>query len=155
MAAQYTDEQRAQALALYAEVGPAEAARQLGIKAGTIRQWAARAGVTGDDPRTRLATEGARVKWAARRDELADKAGAAAEQVLEAMVKAANDGDGMNARGLSVAFGVTVDKAQLLAGGATSRSEIDVTDPSGRLAAVHDLKQQAAIRAAAKTEGTG
>ncbi len=37
---------RERALELYAEVGPAEAARQLGIKSGTIRSWASRAGVS-------------------------------------------------------------------------------------------------------------
>jgi transposase-like protein len=135
----YTDEQRAEALALYAEVGPAKAARQLGIRAGTLRQWAVRAGVTGHDPRTRLATEAAKTKWAARRDDLANQAGAAAQIVLEAMVKAAQGGDGTTARGLSIAFGVTVDKAQLLSGGATSRDQIDVSTPEARLALVQDL----------------
>lgn len=38
----YTDEQKAEALALYAEVGPAEAARRTGIAAGTIASWASR-----------------------------------------------------------------------------------------------------------------
>lgn len=35
---------RERALELYAQVGPAEAARQLGIKSGTIRAWASRSG---------------------------------------------------------------------------------------------------------------
>jgi len=37
---------RDRALELYREVGPAEAARQLGLKSGTIRSWASRAGVS-------------------------------------------------------------------------------------------------------------
>ncbi|CAN5678461.1 hypothetical protein BH18ACT15_BH18ACT15_14320 [soil metagenome] len=37
---------RERALELYQQVGPAEAARQLGIKSGTIRSWASRAGVS-------------------------------------------------------------------------------------------------------------
>ena len=37
---------RERALELYQEVGPAEAARQLGLKSGTIRAWASRAGVS-------------------------------------------------------------------------------------------------------------
>ena len=37
---------RAEALRTYAEHGPAEAARRTGVRSGTIRQWAFRAGVT-------------------------------------------------------------------------------------------------------------
>ena len=37
---------RERALELYTEVGPAEAARQLGLKAGTIRVWAHREGIS-------------------------------------------------------------------------------------------------------------
>lgn len=33
-------------LELYQEVGPAEAARQLGLRSGTIRVWAHRAGIS-------------------------------------------------------------------------------------------------------------
>lgn len=37
---------RDRALELYQEVGPAEAARQLGLRSGTIRVWAHRAGIS-------------------------------------------------------------------------------------------------------------
>ena len=37
---------RERALELYQQVGPAETARQLGLKSGTIRSWASRAGVS-------------------------------------------------------------------------------------------------------------
>lgn len=37
---------REQALELYQQVGPAEAARQTGVRAGTIRVWAHRAGIS-------------------------------------------------------------------------------------------------------------
>ena len=37
---------RERALELYRQVGPAEAARQLGLKAGTIRVWAHREGIS-------------------------------------------------------------------------------------------------------------
>jgi transposase-like protein len=147
----YTAEQKTQALAAYAEVGPAEAARRTGIPSPTIRKWAQRAGVTGDDPRTRLATLAAGVSWEKRKTELADLTGAAAHVVLAHMVAAAERGDGQTARGLAVAYGVTVDKAQLLAGGATSRIEMpDGADRGARLAAVHQLKEQAAKRAQAE-----
>lgn len=42
----YTDEQRAEAVALYQQVGATEAANRLGIKAGTIKAWASQRGVT-------------------------------------------------------------------------------------------------------------
>lgn len=42
---QWTEEQRAAAVALLQEVGPAEAARRTGISRGTISCWASRAGV--------------------------------------------------------------------------------------------------------------
>lgn len=44
----YSDEQKAEAVALLQAVGPAEAARQLGISKGTISSWASRAGVYSD-----------------------------------------------------------------------------------------------------------
>jgi len=37
---------RDRALELYQEVGPAETARRTGLRAGTIRAWASRAGVS-------------------------------------------------------------------------------------------------------------
>ena len=40
----FSQSTRGRALELYAQVGPAEAARQLGIKSGTIRAWASRSG---------------------------------------------------------------------------------------------------------------
>jgi transposase-like protein len=42
----YTQEQRAEALKLYQEVGPSEAGRRLDIPNATIRQWAKRAGAS-------------------------------------------------------------------------------------------------------------
>ena len=42
----YPEDVRAEALALYEAVGPAEAARRLGLKAATVRSWAHRAGLT-------------------------------------------------------------------------------------------------------------
>ncbi len=41
----YTDEQKAEALHLYAKVGPSEAGRRLKIPGVTIASWAERAGV--------------------------------------------------------------------------------------------------------------
>ena len=67
---------RERALELYREVGPAEAARQLGLKAGTIRVWAHREGISSPhvtyewarDVRTWPATLAARDAAELRRD---------------------------------------------------------------------------------------
>jgi len=78
----YPPDVRAQALELYKEVGPAEAARRLGLRSGTIRVWAHRAGISsphvpsewGRDVTTWPATIAAR-EWARLRRterELAD-----------------------------------------------------------------------------------
>lgn len=51
----YTDEQRAEALALYAEHGSAVAAERTGIPSGTVQSWAHRAGVATACTQERLA----------------------------------------------------------------------------------------------------
>lgn len=54
----YTPEQKAEALELYREHGAAEASRRCGIRSGTIKSWASRAGVaTVAADVTRAATE--------------------------------------------------------------------------------------------------
>ena len=45
----YTDEQKAEAVRLYVEVGTAEAARRIGTSGRTITRWAKAAGVTSQD----------------------------------------------------------------------------------------------------------
>jgi transposase-like protein len=53
----YTDEQKAEALALYAEHGPAVASERTGIAKGTVASWAHRGGVhTSAIETTRVAT---------------------------------------------------------------------------------------------------
>ena len=73
---------RDEALELYREVGPAKAARQLGLESGTIRAWAHRAGITStrvayewaEDGRTWPATMAAQdaARLRAQRRELAE-----------------------------------------------------------------------------------
>lgn len=117
----YSDEVRAEALSLYREHGPAEAGRRLGIPAKTISSWAARAGVQADarEQVTAAATEAARQSWAERRARLADELGAAAEEFLVA----ARGAGARTARDYMAALAAAVDKAQLLSGAATERSE--------------------------------
>jgi hypothetical protein len=76
----YTDEQRAEALGLYVELGAPETARRLGIPKPTVASWARRAGLqTGaaGASRARARTESARARWAEvsqeHREELAGR----------------------------------------------------------------------------------
>lgn len=121
----WTDEQREHALAVYADHGPAEAARRTGIPKGTIAAWANRREV-----QTRVAEnlENARLvasmRWAERRSELADQAGEAAAIALAQAVAALQAGNDHLAKAAGVVFGIAVDKAQLLTGEATSRTEM-------------------------------
>lgn len=143
MPSPYTPEQRAGALELYAEHGPAEASRRSGVPSATIRQWAHRAGITGKRAETTAAaTRAARVSWAERRARIADSAGAAAETFLD---RALNSG-AKTARLWVGSFAACVDRAALLSGDATSRTE-NVTDADLRERA-RQLREQIASREA-------
>jgi transposase-like protein len=120
----YSDEERANAVDLYAKHGPSEAARLTNIPMKTIASWANRDGVQTSAPRVALsANEANRVKWETRRLEEANDAGADAARVREAMVAAALAGAAKQANQLYNVYGVLIDKAQLLSGSATSRTE--------------------------------
>jgi len=142
---------RAEALHLYAEVGPAEAARRLDLPAGTVRSWAKRAGVTGE--RTKQATaavEAARLTWSQRKAELVTRTGEAAADFLERSIAAAEAGDTRDVRDLVNAFGVAVDKAQLLDGEATERVEVSADERRERVA---KLRDELAARREGKADG--
>lgn len=119
----YTDEQRVEALALLAEVGKAEASRQTGIPAGTIASWGTRHGVRAVDD---VRVEAMRQAWAERRAALADRIGEVADQATEQLAKLIATGH-CSAAELTRAIAVLVDRAQLLSGGATERTETTVT----------------------------
>jgi len=134
----YTPEQREEALRLIAEVGPAEASRRLEIPAGTIRSWAWRHGVATPVPeseRTRAATDAAKLSWAQRRLELGRETGAVASELLDRIREATKAAD---VRSLATAFGVVVEKAQLLDGAATERVEISESERRERVLALRD-----------------
>lgn len=62
--ATYTDEQRAEALALYREHGPTEASRRCGIPPRTITRWATKAGVATEvTAKTAAAWSRRRLAW--------------------------------------------------------------------------------------------
>ncbi|MBA3371113.1 MAG: hypothetical protein H0T96_06640 [Thermoleophilaceae bacterium] len=116
----YTAEQRAAALELYSEVGPAEAGRRLGIPSGTVRSWARRNGCAAvATENRRAAVEAARLTWEQRRSGLTVRLGEVAAELLERVEKA----EPGEAKALATALAILVDKAELLSGRATERTE--------------------------------
>lgn len=60
-------------------------------------------------------------KWAERRSSEADEAGGTAKLARERAVLALIEGDPQMAKAAAIVYGITIDKAQLLSGGATAR----------------------------------
>lgn len=119
--AKWTPEQRAEALELYVELGPAAASARTGIPVGTIASWAHRNGVqTRCIETTAARVEHSRLRWAERRADLAERIGAVAEKALDQTEHALDEGD-RKAKDFALTMAVLVDKAQLLSGEATAR----------------------------------
>jgi transposase-like protein len=123
----YTPAEKAEALELLAEFGKTEASRRTGISAGTIASWGSRSGVSGPTPEAMARqVEARRAAWAERRAILADRIGEVADQATEQLAKLIASGE-CSASELTRAIAVLVDRAQLLSGGATERTETTVT----------------------------
>lgn len=110
--------EKADALALADEVGAEEAARRLGVPAGSIRRWR-HEGLTGTD----VEPSDPSLPWPARREQMIPRLAAAAEEALAAARQAVAGGKLRDARDAFVGLGIVLDKLQLLSGLATSRSE--------------------------------
>lgn len=126
----YTDAEKAEALALYAEAGPTAVQQQLGIAKGTVAGWARRNGVrTVRNERMAAAVEAIQVDAAARRAIVADRLWRIADEAsaleLTKLAKA-------DLRDIVGARTRAIHDAQLLAGDATSRTEARVTDQLDR-----------------------
>lgn len=80
--------------------------------------------------RTEAARQRALSKWAERREAEADAAGITAAIARQRLVYALQAGDDKMTRASAVAYGILVDKAQLLAGGVTARTEVAAPDRS-------------------------
>lgn len=117
----YSDEQRAEAVALYREHGAAEAARRTGVNAGTIRSWVSHGGVaTERAEKTREALDAIQLSTEERRTRLGEKLLALAEKSTdraEALIGEAN------LRDIVGALDYAIKNAQLLTGAATARTE--------------------------------
>lgn len=142
----YTAADKQHALDEWQEHGTAEAARRTGITTRTLTRWANAAGMMSEDRREK--TTDARAAgaqqvsevWADYRSKEAAAAGATASRMRNAILEQVEgepimetiDGaevqigtliDGRNLQSLSVAYGILIDKAELLSGHATERIE--------------------------------
>jgi transposase-like protein len=148
----YTDADKAEAIALMREHGPAQAARQLGIPSGTLRRWKSEAGETGpskgQDPDD----------WAKQKEAVARASWLTARRALKAVNELIAAGKMADAQKGALAFAILVDKSQLLetnAAAARTRvldgdewgepDSIDVPDDSDRLREVTDLLRQVGV----------
>lgn len=134
---QYSAKAKKEALRIYTEEGPGEAAKQTGISATTIRNWARRSGATVDrEKRTQRATEAAAAAAAVKRERLKVECREKALELLDRFDRqheyfVGKDGDRKaldnpqagDIKDYAIAIGVLIDKAELLDGRATSREE--------------------------------
>lgn len=145
--ARYDDATKAEALRLYAEHGPAEAARITGIPAPTVRSWARRNGVASvATPERQAAIEAARLTWTQRRTTLTAQLGEAAELLVN---RALTSGNARDAQAWMTAAAIGIDKAQLLSGRDTPVEGVSRDERLHRLVgAVDELAARRADRAA-------
>lgn len=159
----YTDEDKAAALALYAEAGPTAVQDTLGVPKATVTAWAKAAGIgTVRNEQTAAATEAARLDWEKRRLEMTHEIGEVAELALSrvrhiiedrcSVIRHTKDGEqyviaeGAEAKAYATTMAILIDKAQLLSGAATSRTEH--VDRERALALVDELAERRKARAA-------
>lgn len=129
-ARKWDSETKRQALSTYAEQGGRAASAATGVPEATIRNWVTRERQRAGEAIERAPTSDVVVipprqaePWPVARDSLVADLGTAAVEALEATRKAIERGELRDARDGSVCLGVLIDKAQLLSGSATSRSE--------------------------------
>lgn len=115
---------RAEVLRWAKSVGPTEASMRFGVSIRTIARWKAEA--------VQLATAESTMPsgpqpWLERREALGDRFGEIASDALELAAQYIREADGNNAQKALVSAGIATDKAQLLRGGPTKRSEHTVS----------------------------
>lgn len=123
MARAYSPEERQEAVRLARELGTAEAARRTGMSARTITKYRAEKREneppttdTSDDP-TKLPTS-----WAEVREREAIQAGALAMRIRQQVVRELSRLQGRDVKELLIAYGIAIDKAEVLTGGAAPDS---------------------------------
>ena len=117
----HTTAAKARAVAIYQTQGSAQAAETLGVSKRTILTWAKDAGATSREGAKRTA-EASRVQraWGDFREGEALAAGEAAGTLRGKVLDADKSRD---AKDWAIAYGIFIDKAELLSGRATSRVE--------------------------------
>lgn len=148
-------EVRERAVELYAEHGTSVTARILQeegfrVPPNTVAQWASRAGVVrSTSERTRAATTVSAERWALRRVRLADELGEIAEMVAKAMKTAIGEDQLSKARDGAGTLAIAIDKAQLLSGDPTRRTETVGTREylAAKARELDELAQRRAARA--------
>lgn len=143
---EWTPEQKAEALELYVEHGPAEAGQMTGIPSGTIRSWAHRAGMTRlRYEKTEAATTAAQARAEQKRSELRELILDQALELLHRMNAPHSDFRGKDAqkvtwdtatsgdtRNYAIAVGTLIDKYRLEMGEVTARTYHEGTDDIDR-----------------------
>lgn len=139
--AQYTDEQRAEVLESYREVGATEASKLHDVPIRTVFSWASDAGLTAYAEDENKRTERINAKRQAIRELLLDR-------VLELLMRMDGPAKPSDLRWMTTAIGTLIDKYRLEAGEATSRFYHEGSDDIDRrvsqLVAEMESRSQAA-----------
>lgn len=109
-------------------VGTNEAASRFGVSIRTVFRWKAEAMMHGEVHNEEAIAKALDAKpWLDRRDALGDRFGAVAERAVALAMEMIASGDAGEAQKALVSAGIATDKAQLLRGGPTKRSEHTVS----------------------------
>lgn len=125
--AKWSEQDKAHALELLADGKTlAETHHLTTIPKPTLIRWAKQQGIEVErsTEKTQAATEATVARWAERRAVVAEKAGRLAEQALDTASALLHYGYYLEAQRVMTVMGVSVDKAQLLTGAATARTEL-------------------------------
>jgi transposase-like protein len=151
----YTDDFKAEILAVYVEDGPAATAKLYKVPRRTIQNWA-KAAALGTSASSKKTTEAALISQAARRAIVRDLLIRRVQEMLERMDSPMRTWVGSGAtpveveierpsasacKDLATTAGILLDKFRLEAGEATERSEVTVTKVN-REAAVEKLARK-------------
>jgi hypothetical protein len=139
---------RERARELYEQHGAAYAAEQTGVPRRSIDRWAAEEGwtrrLTGLASHTDPKTQSHALAWETRRRREADAAGSTAGVIREVIERQVRSARRLPLRDLAVAYGIFIDKAELLGirtGGADYR-EVSAEQQVARLVELVDVAEQ-------------
>lgn len=127
----YTEAEKAQAVELFRTQGATAAAKVVGTNKQNVSVWAKQAGVvtefTHEASASARAVAGERVtaEWADYRSKEAAAAGATANRLRREVISRLEAGaNGRELQAVATAYGIMIDKAEILSDRATSRIEI-------------------------------